>query len=98
MKNKEQFIKDIKKILRNSDKFKPNGMLVQELGLNDEEYPSLFQCAEIEVKIIEFDICKAYINPCVEGLLCDEGCWVKYEDMPYKALRSLHKIIKKHLK
>ena len=72
-------------------------MSMYQMGLNEDEYPILFQCGRIEVKICEINTKQAYIAPYVKGR-SESGCFVVYEDMPYKALRDLHKVIKKYLK
>ena len=97
MKNSEELIADIKKILKNSDKFNHEGTSMAELGFMIEEYPTAFKCGELSVRIREFTIDKAFVVPYLHGF-CEEGCWVKLEDLPFKMLRRLHRIVKEHLK
>ena len=95
MTNKEISDK-IYNILDNSPKY--HGYVsMYEMGIKEKDYPLVYECSDIELKVSEvrkrFVTISVYIKGCYE-----KSCTALHDEIPSKTLREIHRLVKKHFK
>lgn len=95
MKNKELSDK-IADILSNSPIYNGNVHMC-EMGIKEENYPLIYECSDIELKVSE--VRKRFVTISVYVKGCNEkGCTALHSEIPAKTLREVYKIVKKYFK
>ena len=92
-KNKEISDK-IYNILNNSPKYR-GYVSMYEIGVKEKDYPLVYECSDIELKVSE--VRKRFVTISVYIKGCNETCCTAlHNEIPTKTLREVYKIVKKY--